>query len=130
MDASVTVSRMEIDYGAPGDKADAHDLYDLERPDALTWLQVWYTAHTDGDWEHGSGVRIETLDNPGWSAEINLRGTELLGRSFERREIHRSEDDWLVVWIEDDKWNLACGPINLAEGLHYFRAWVSDIPGQ
>jgi hypothetical protein len=120
---------MEIDDGRSGDEADAQDPYDPGRPDALTWLQAWYTAHADGDWEHASGVRIGTLDNPGWSAEIDLSGTELLGRPFEKREIHRSEDDWLVVWVEDDKWNLACGPLNLAEGLHYFQAWAGDNPG-
>jgi hypothetical protein len=120
---------MEINDGFSGDEADAHDLYDPRRPDALTWLQGWFTAHTNSDWEHGSGVRIETLDNPGWSVEIDLSGTELLGRAFEKREIHRSEDDWLVAWVENDKWNVACGPLNLGEGLHYFRTWAGDIPG-
>lgn len=25
------------------------------------------------------------------------------------------------------KWQLACGPRNLGEGLHEFRVWASDI---
>ncbi len=36
---------------------------------ALSRLQRWYSAQCDGDWEHGLGVRIETLDNPGWMVQ-------------------------------------------------------------
>ncbi|MFE2849501.1 Imm53 family immunity protein, partial [Streptomyces scopuliridis] len=32
----------------------------------LDWLQNWYTQQCDGDWEHEWGVKIATLDNPGW----------------------------------------------------------------
>ena len=69
---------------------------------------------------------METIDNPGWSVQIDLTGTELIRAPFENREINRSEDDWLVTWVEDDKWHLACGPLNLSEGLSYFRTWVGD----
>ncbi len=33
----------------------------------LTWIQKWYAKHCNGDWEHFYGVKIETVDNPGWS---------------------------------------------------------------
>ena len=118
---------MDIDYGEAGG-SDGPSFYDPGRPDALTWLQGWYATHSDGHWEHEYGVRIETIDNPGWSVEIDLSGTELGGRIFEEFEIHRSPDDWLTAWVEVDKWKLACGPLNLAEGLHRFRAWAGDIP--
>jgi hypothetical protein len=101
--------------------------YHSGRPDVLTWLQGWYASHADGDWEHSHGVSIGTLDNPGWSVEIDLADTELAGLRFDRREAHRSEDDWLVAWAEGHKWHLACGPLNLAEGLHQFRVWSGDI---
>ena len=39
---------------------------------ALRKLQSWYQAQCDEDWEHGEGITIETLDNPGWSLEIAL----------------------------------------------------------
>jgi len=29
-------------------------------------IQDWYRRQCDGDWEHSYGVKIETLDNPGW----------------------------------------------------------------
>jgi len=31
--------------------------------DNFLWLLNWFRNHCDGDWEHGSGVHIETLDN-------------------------------------------------------------------
>ena len=40
------------------------------------WLQQWYYGHCNGDWEHGSGIHIDTLDNPGWSITINLEDTD------------------------------------------------------
>jgi hypothetical protein len=39
--------------------------------DNLTWLMRWYLAECNGDWEHSYGVRVETLDNPGWSLKID-----------------------------------------------------------
>jgi hypothetical protein len=41
----------------------------------LVWLQGWYAAQCDGDWEHERGVKIETLDNPEWAIRIDLEGT-------------------------------------------------------
>jgi hypothetical protein len=45
-------------------------------------LQQWYESQCDGDWEHDFGMRIGTLDNPGWSVEINVVDTPLDGRDF------------------------------------------------
>jgi hypothetical protein len=39
------------------------------------WLAEWYIKNCNGDWEHQYGVKIETLDNPGWHVEIDLIGT-------------------------------------------------------
>jgi hypothetical protein len=38
----------------------AHDEFRLNE------LQVWYGAQCNGSWEHTYGIKIETLDNPGW----------------------------------------------------------------
>lgn len=45
----------------------------------LEWLQDWYLQQCDGEWEHFYGVKIETLDNPGWYIEIDLNDTTLAG---------------------------------------------------
>src|SRR5262249_46604430 len=69
--------------------ADQHDQSDI-----LTKLQEWYLRQCDGEWEHGSGVSIDTIDNPGWAIDIDLRGTALAGIWFEPVDLQVSEDDW------------------------------------
>jgi hypothetical protein len=93
--------------------------------DAVAQLQRRYADHCDGDWEHQQGVEIGTLDNPGWSVKIALGGTGLEERSFDRIHVDRAEDDWLRAWVEADKWNAACGPLNLVEAVEAFLAWAS-----
>lgn len=90
-----------------------------------TWLRAWYVAQCDGDGEHGAGISIGTLDNPGWSVEVNLTDTNLDGVDYPRSEVHRSEDDWCVTWVDQGNFKAACGPTNLAEALHAFRTWAT-----
>lgn len=97
-------------------------------PGTLTWLQAWHAMRCDGDWEHGYGVRIETLDNPGWSVRIELAGTDWATQALDRTETHRSEHDWLVVWKEGAEFHASTGPLNLGEALHAFRLWVEGEP--
>lgn len=100
--------------------------YEAERPDVWTWLQAWYVMQCDDDWEHSEGITIDTLDNPGWSVKISLTGTVLEEVEYDKRELHRSEDDWCVSWVDDKVFNGACGPTNLGEVLHHFRAWAAQ----
>jgi len=61
------------------------------------WLQQWYLQQCDGDWEHGYGLHIGTLDNPGWTVDVNLAGTrysELQGPEIkENYELGYSRDE-------------------------------------
>jgi hypothetical protein len=66
------------------------------------------------------------LDNPGWTVTIDLTGTRLDQATYERREVHRSEDDWCITWTENKIFTAACGPTNLAEVLHEFRQWATS----
>ena len=97
-------------------------------PGTLTWLQAWYSMQCDGDWEHGHGVSIETLDNPGWRVRIDLAGTAARDRPLDPIESHRSEHDWLVVRLDGSTFEAACGPLNLGEALHTFRLWAEGPP--
>jgi hypothetical protein len=99
--------------------------YDETQPDVWTWLQAWYVMQCDDDWEHGHGITINTLDNPGWSVAISLTGTSVADAAYSRRELHRSDDDWCITWVEAEVFNGACGPSNLGEALHHFRAWAT-----
>jgi len=49
----------------------------------LVQLPQRYRGQCDGDWEHSYGVKIETLDNPGWLVTIDLTDTTLGGVAAE-----------------------------------------------
>ena len=49
----------------------------------LERLQDWYLAQCDEDWEHSYGVKIDTLDNPGWLIDVDLKDTSLEFRPFD-----------------------------------------------
>ncbi|MFG2115902.1 immunity 53 family protein [Streptomyces sp. NPDC048718] len=100
----------------------------IESLNELEWLQSWYTAQCDGDWEHEWGVRIATLDNPGWTVSIDLDETDVADREMPRREIRRGERDWIIAWTADGRFKVSCGPGNLIESLGLFRAWVAGSP--
>ena len=72
--------------------------FDLDQS-SLSWLQGWYMSRCDGDWEHTWGVRIDTLDNPGWTVRIDVAETNLESRPFDRFEYQRDEHDWLRLWV-------------------------------
>jgi hypothetical protein len=92
----------------------------------LQRFQWWYFSECNGDWEHQHGITINTIDNPGWGIRIDLSTTPADARQFNRFEIERAEDDWIHAWVEDHKWNAACGPLNLEEALGLFVAWTES----
>jgi hypothetical protein len=94
--------------------------------DTLEWLQAWYLKQCDGDWEHGYGVKIDTLDNPGWIVSISLIGTELEGRTFNKISRDTSETDWIRCSLKDNSFEARAGPLNLREILDIFRKWASE----
>lgn len=111
---------------APTDPPGWTEDFDIE-PGALTWLQAWYATQCDGDWEHGEGIHIGTLDNPGWRVAISLSGTALEMRPKDRATVARSDHDWCTTWVEDAKFHAACGPLNLGEAIHAFRKWAQPL---
>ena len=94
---------------------------------ALQRLQEWYGSQCNGDWEHSFGVKIGTLDNPGWSLRIDLSGTRLADQSF--AEVKRNYEhpiDWLICFVRDGQFQGACGPHRLEEMLGVFFAWADS----
>jgi len=92
----------------------------------LKWLQEWYSRQCNGDWEHGSGVRITSIDNPGWHVAINLIGTELENKQVDLIQIERTEEDWIYCKIENGCFSGAGGPGNLEEVLRVFYLWATN----
>lgn len=89
----------------------------------LCWLQDWYMSMCDGGWEHYFGVRIETLDNPGWQVEIDLTDTPLENKNFSefRNQNYESDDDWIICFVEDGKFKGAGDPHKLPRILEIFK---------
>ena len=92
----------------------------------LVWLQEWYVNQCNGDWEHQWGVTVESLDNPGWTLSIDLRGTNLEGRIFQDLSIERTAVDWVNCRIEKQTFKGAGGPRNLTELIAGFRRWAEN----
>jgi hypothetical protein len=91
----------------------------------LQRIADWYSSNGGGDWEHGAGIKIATLDNPGWRVTINLEGTplqETLFLSHEDQYEHSSL--WLRCWVDDRRFHAACGPTRLEDALTVFLAWA------
>ena len=88
-------------------------------------LQAWYRAQCDGDWEHSYGVKIETLDNPGWLVTIDLTDTPWERLSQPREVIRRSDADWVQSEVVEGKF-IGCGGVgNLGEVLELFLGIVT-----
>jgi elongation factor P hydroxylase len=93
--------------------------------DTLNWLQAWYAAQCNGEWEHSWGIKIDNIDNPGWIVTIDLRETELFEKAFEKLNIKRSELDWIMCFVKEAKFEIRCGPKNLTDALEIFRKFAT-----
>ncbi|MDB4944820.1 MAG: uncharacterized protein JWP97_4354 [Labilithrix sp.] len=92
----------------------------------MVWLMDWYRSRCDGDWEHAFGVRIDTIDNPGWTLEVNLEGTARADAHVAFRKVARTEHDWLHVKVENGVYDAAGGPSNLAEMILQFSEFIES----
>jgi hypothetical protein len=108
----------------------------MEAPDVnnlLPRLQRWYYSQCDGDWEHSWGVKIATLDNPGWSLEVDLQDTELQDRPFApiERGVENSDvnPDWLTCFVKDGRFKGRGGPNTLADLIATFLNWAEREQG-
>ena len=106
--------------------------YPPSMDEILSKLQQWFAQQCDGDWEHDCGIRIETLDNPGWIIKINLAGTELEGRSFSpiaHGLDHEASTDWHSLSVKGDTFEAAGDPTKLTFMLQTFLNWARRAGG-
>jgi hypothetical protein len=87
----------------------------------LNWLESWFAEQCDGHWEHMYGVRVASLDNPGWSLEIDLAETPLEDVVRSRHFEERNENDWISYELKESKFLGHGGPRNLDELVRVFR---------
>ena len=62
---------------------------------------------------------------PGWHIIIDIRDTCLAERECSKVSIQREEEnDWLIYWVQGEKFISTCGPKNLEEVINLFLNWA------
>lgn len=90
--------------------------------DPILWLQEWYMKQSNNVWEHSYGIKIDTIDNPGWMLSVDLKDTLLEGVVLENTSIERSDNDWVHYKILNNQFLGYGGPENLSELIIVFRS--------
>jgi hypothetical protein len=93
---------------------------------AIQKVQEWYRTQCDGDWEHSFGVKISTLDNPGWTLTIDLTDTPLEKKKYAGYQYELSERDWIDCRVEEKQFRAAGGPMKLEELMEVFLRWKDE----
>lgn len=104
----------------------SEDKGDGEKMNNIKWIEKWYKDNCDGDWEHFYGIKIETLDNPGWHVEVHLNEGEY--NAGETKEIgwDNGEDDWLNCSIKNEIFSGYGDCLKLEIIVGILRKWLSD----
>jgi hypothetical protein len=96
----------------------------MTQPAGFDHLQRWYRDHCDGEWEHEFGIRLATLDNPGWSVEVDLVGTRLEGHVMERSRTADAAGSWMFVCSTGQMFQASCDPLSLTAVLAAFQRFA------
>ena len=86
-------------------------------------LEEWYADQCDGDWEHEFGIKINSIDNPGWKVSIPLERTSLESKHLDEVIIDRSDIDWVHCKKHGNEFIAWGGSGNLCEMIELFFSW-------
>jgi len=92
----------------------------------LKWLQEWFCQLCDGEWEHENSLVIETIDNPGWSIEIDLNNINLNIQSKEWQIYELSEDNWIGYKIDENIYFATGDPLKLEKLIIVFKEIIEN----
>lgn len=92
----------------------------------ITWLEAWYQHNCDGYWEHFYGIKIETLDNPGWHVKIDLSETDYVDLKPEELRQDAGDNDWIICAIENGVFNGYGDCKKLEVIIQTFRKWIEN----
>ena len=101
-----------------------HQVQELKT--TLQRLQDWYAKQCNGDWEHQFGVKIDTVDNPGWHVEIDLNGTKWEDATFDEIRTRSTPSNWIMCFKRDSRFVGTGDPNKLEEILSYFLSIVNS----
>lgn len=91
------------------------------------WIQHWFKNNCDGDWEHGNGIQITTIDNPGWDVEIDISNTSLANIEIPWVLNESSKQDWYGVKIENHVFNASGDSGKLTFLLGLFKEMIEKF---
>ncbi|MDR0960007.1 MAG: immunity 53 family protein [Propionibacteriaceae bacterium] len=95
---------------------------------ALDFVQDWYGSKCDGIWEHGYGMSVESLDNPGWKVTVDGES----GKQTVTFTVgYDNDDDWLLIRATADRFEGIGDATKLTVLLGYLRDWLTgslDLP--
>ena len=93
----------------------------------IKWLEKWYKSECNDDWEHLFGLKIYTIDNPGWRVKIDIRETFLENKPFKEYEYNvQDKNDWMFCQVKNGKFDAAGDPNKLGEIIRIFKEWVEN----
>lgn len=75
------------------------------------------------------GIKISTLDNPGWDLKIALEGTKLEGLKIGLRLDNRSDEDWYGLKVENNIFEAFGDPSKLEFLLMEFKKLADYAEG-
>ncbi|SRR5258708_6800898 len=99
----------------------------MSKSDLLARLCEWFAEQCDGEWEHGAGIKINTLDNPGWIMRVTLRGTRSQDVVFEPVKIDKGENDWIECDVKEFLFTGAGDMSKIATILEVFLKFVGKL---
>jgi hypothetical protein len=99
----------------------------MSQTDLLAKLCEWYREQCNGDWEHGYGVAIETLDNPGWTVTIDLCETASEKEVFETIRFNEGKGNWLTCSKNGTRFQGAGDPSKLSVILEHFLKFAGKL---
>ncbi len=91
------------------------------------WLTNWFMSNCNGDWEHENQIKIYTVDNPGWSIQIDLTGSSLESVETDYFRVENGSSDWYGFKFHDGKYSAAGDLSKLEFLLEIFKKNVEDI---
>ncbi|HVT91662.1 MAG TPA: immunity 53 family protein [Bryobacteraceae bacterium] len=91
----------------------------------LDFLQKWYLAQCNGEWEQIKGVTIETLETPGWMVTIDLAETPLENVPMEPVKVELGPNDWIDCQVETQQFRATGDSSKLIAILGVFEKWAS-----
>jgi len=98
--------------------------------DLIKELENWYFSQCNKYWEDDFGIKIGTLDNPGWFLKIDLVDTNLEGKEYQDfsygvgDEAETSGNNWVSTKLENGKFVAHGGPQKLHELIKLFITWA------